>query len=55
MGKKANKEYTTIQIRKELNSLIRKLCQNEGWLTSYKTEQYWLGEISASMSGSITI
>lgn len=55
MGKKTDKEYTTIQIRKEINALVRKLCQREGWIASLKTEQYWLGEVSASMSGSITI
>lgn len=49
-----DKKYTTIQIRKELNELIRKLCAQNGWIASAKTEQYWMTQISASMSGSIS-
>ena len=50
----ANKEtkYTTIQIRKEINEHIRKFCVERGWVASTITEKYWLGLISASMSGS---
>lgn len=55
MGKKKNLEYTTIQISKNINQYIKKLCQANGWTASYMTEQYWLGQISASMSGSISV
>jgi hypothetical protein len=50
----ANKEtkYTTIQIRKEINEHIRKFCVERGWVAATMTEKYWLGLISASMSGS---
>ena len=50
----ANKEtkYTTIQIRKDINEHIRKFCVERGWVASTITEKYWLGLISASMSGS---
>ena len=47
--------YTTIQVRKELNELIRKLCKEQGWVAAIKTEHYWLGLISSSMSGSILV
>jgi len=55
MGKKANKEYTTIQIRKELREHIRTFCKERGWVISAATENYWLSEISSSMSGSFSI
>jgi len=55
MGKKANLEYTTIQIRKDINSHVRRLCREYGWIASSVTENYWLGLISASMSGSISV
>lgn len=48
-------QYTTIQIRKELNELVRKLCKENGWIASTITEKYWSGLISASMSGSLTL
>lgn len=48
-------QYTTIQIRKEINELIRKLCKENGWVASTITEKYWTGLISASMSGSTTL
>lgn len=47
--------YTTIQVRKELNEMIRKLCKEQGWVAAIKTEHYWLGLISSSMSGSILV
>jgi hypothetical protein len=47
--------YTTIQVRKELNELIRKLCKEQGWVAASKTEHYWLGLLSSSMSGSVLI
>lgn len=52
-----NKEtkYTTIQIRKEINNHIKKFCKENGIVASYYTEKYWLGLISASMSGSIFV
>jgi hypothetical protein len=46
-------QYTTIQIRKDLNEFIRKLCKENGWVASTITEKYWTGLISASMSGSL--
>jgi len=46
-------QYTTIQIRREINELVRKLCKENGWVASTITEKYWTGLISASMSGSI--
>ena len=48
-------KYTTIQIRREINEHVRKLCKEHGWLASTFTENYWLGMISASMSGSLTV
>lgn len=48
-------QYTTIQIRKDLNELIRKLCNENGWVASTITERYWKGLISASMSGSVMV
>lgn len=55
MGKKANLEYTTIQIRKDINTHIRKLCKEYGWIAATVTENYWVGLISASMSGSVSV
>lgn len=55
MGKKTNLEYTTIQIRKDINTHIRKACKEYGWIASAITENYWVGLISASMSGSVSI
>lgn len=55
MGKKASLAYTTIQIRKDINTHIRKLCKEYGWVASTVTENYWVGLISASMSGSISV
>lgn len=54
MSRKKPTKYTTIQIRKEINELIRELCKTNGWVASTMTERYWLTEISASMSGSIS-
>lgn len=47
--------YTTIQIRKDINQHIRKICREKGWLASTLTENYWIGLISASMSGSVSV
>jgi hypothetical protein len=47
--------YTTIQIRKDINKHIRKLCKEKGWLASTLTENYWISLISASMSGSVSV
>lgn len=57
MGKKIQKSsiYTTIQIRKDINKLIRKLCKERGLQASTITENFWVGLISSSMSGSISI
>jgi hypothetical protein len=50
-----NKEtkYTTIQIRKEINEHIKRFCKERGMIAAHYTEQYWIGLISASMSGSV--
>jgi len=47
-------KYTTIQIRKDINEHIRRICKDHGWIAATITEKYWLGIISASMTGSIT-
>lgn len=54
MGKK-QPIYTTIQIRKDINEHIREFCKERGWVASRITENYWIGLISASISGSITV
>lgn len=48
-------QYTTIQIRRDINELVRKLCKENGWVASTITEKYWTGLISASMSGSVLV
>jgi hypothetical protein len=53
MSKKINKEYTTIQIEKNINKYIRSLCEKNGWTASAITTEYWLGLISASITGSL--
>jgi hypothetical protein len=50
--KKKNTQYTTIQVSKEVNKHIREFCKIHGLIASTITEQYWIGKISASMSGS---
>jgi len=55
MEDKKQTKYTTIQIRKDINEHIRELCKQNGWIASTITEKYWVGLISASMTGSITI
>lgn len=52
---KKETKYTTIQIRKDINEYIRQLCKENGWVAATITEKYWLGLISASMSGSVII
>lgn len=54
MGNKKTK-YSTIQIKKDINELVRKLCKEQGLVAATITERYWLGLISSSVSGSITI
>jgi hypothetical protein len=53
MSKKKTK-YTTIQVRRDINELIRELCKQNGWVASTITEKHWIGLISASMSGSLS-
>jgi hypothetical protein len=53
MGKKTDKQYTTIQIEKDINRYVRALCEKNGWTASAITTEYWLGLISASMTGSL--
>lgn len=55
MNKKQNKEYTTIQVRKDINQHIKNFCKDRGWTVASVTENFWLGLISSSMSGSISI
>lgn len=55
MNKKDNKEYTTLQIRKDINKHIKTLCKRHGLIASTVTEQLWTNFISASMSGSVTL
>jgi len=55
MNKKENKEYTTIQIRKDINQHIKELCKEYGLKASTLTENYWVGLISSSMTGSFSI
>lgn len=50
---KKDTKYTTIQIRKDINEHIRRICKDHGWIAATITERYWLGLISASMSGSL--
>lgn len=53
--KKRKNTYTTIQVRREINEAIRNLCRERGWIASAITENYWIGVISASMSGSVAV
>jgi hypothetical protein len=55
MNKKEQKEYTTIQVSKNINEHIRRICAEYGRTASSITERYWLSLITASMSGSITL
>jgi hypothetical protein len=55
MAKKNKKQYTTIQIRKDINEYVRTICDQNGWVAATITEKYWLGLISASMSGSVIL
>jgi hypothetical protein len=52
MNRKQTKQYTTIQVSKEINKYIRAVCLQDGVSASTLTEQYWLQYISSSMSGS---
>lgn len=53
--KKQNNIYTTMQVRRDINEAIRNLCKQRGWIASSITEKYWIGIISASMSGSVAV
>ena len=55
MNKKQNKEYTTIQVKKELNSHIKLFCQRTGLSASVITELMWNQYISSSLSGSVLL
>ena len=52
MRKKKN-IYTTIQIRKEINEHIKKFCKDHGIIAATHTENFWIGLISSSVSGSV--
>ena len=53
--KKKKQPNTTIQVSKEINKHIREFCKVRGLIASTLTDQYWIGYISSSMSGSISI
>jgi len=53
--KRKKQPYTTIQVSKEINTHIREFCKVHGLIASTLTEQYWIGKISSSMSGSISL
>jgi hypothetical protein len=55
MNKKQNKEYTTVQVRKELNSHIKLFCQRTGLSAATVTELLWNHHISSSLSGSVLL
>jgi hypothetical protein len=48
-------KYTTIQIRKEISQHIKHFCREKGLIAATITENYWLGLISSSMSGSLIL
>jgi hypothetical protein len=48
-------KYTTIQIRKEISQHIKDFCREKGLIAATITENYWLGLISSSMSGSLIL
>jgi len=52
MRKKKN-IYTTIQIRKEINEHIKNFCRRQGIVAATHTENFWIGLISSSVSGSV--
>lgn len=51
--RKSKHKYTTIQVSKEINKVIREFCNTNGLIASTLTEQHWVRYISASMSGSL--
>jgi len=55
MSKKKNNIYTTIQIRKEINEHIKDFCKRQGIIAATHTENFWIGLISSSMSGSVFV
>ena len=55
MAKKKKTIYTTIQIRKELNEYIKRVCKEYGLVASTVTENYWSKIVSSSVSGSIIL
>jgi hypothetical protein len=55
MNKKKNKEYTTLQIRKDLNKHIKDFCKQSGTSAANITELLWNNYISSSLSGSTII
>lgn len=54
MNKKQNKQYTTIQIDKDIADHIRSWCKTANIIISKQTETLWITFMSASMSGSIS-
>jgi predicted transcriptional regulator len=52
MNKKQNKEYTTLQIKKEINFHIKDFCNRNNVHASTITEMLWGNFISSSLTGS---
>lgn len=53
--KKDKRQYTTVQITKEINNHIRDFCKINGLVASSVTETLWANYISSSVSGSIVL
>ena len=53
--RKNNYEYTTIQVRKEINVHIREFCERNSLVAGTLTERLWVHYISSSVSGSISL
>lgn len=52
---KEKSKYTTIQVRREINDVIRQFCKERGLIASTITERHWVNYISSSMSGSVFV
>jgi len=53
--KKDKQYYTTVQIKKEINTHIRDFCKENGLVASSVTEMLWAKYISSSVSGSLVL
>lgn len=52
---KKSQKYTTIQVNKDVNILIKNLCQQYGLVAAKITENYWMSLVTASLSGSLSV